>query len=532
MKRPEVRGSWVGLCACMLLALAQSARADSWIRAQSQHFVIYSVVGEAETRQHLEQLEAFKYLAELLLGGNPRDTAASPKFTIYMVDSLDMLKTVRPDTSRAVGGFYIHCIEKAQAFVHAPQWFGAEADYGLQILLHEYSHHLMFSRMQRFYPSWYVEGFADYLSTTRLQKGSYQLGVRNDWRTGQLQAERWLDFNVMLDPKRFTAAVKKREVDGFQFYAQSWLLAHYMLSDSARTQAFKLYFDKIGRGEDGAESFKSAMGMTPVQLRNEMSLYRRKFTALEVKVPELPDIAINVIRLPREQGDYLLEAAALQSCPKEAYGKELAEQFRDMRRKRTKGDVRLRVELSRAELLFGDKQAARAELESLYASDEIAFDVAYLLGRSYLDEVKDQKTEEQLVLRNKASEQFLKAYALDKTSAPNLYFLSKSLDTNGTPSKAVLNASTAAAVMAPSVPQYAVYAAMVSLRGGDRATAMRVLQPFANNPHDLDYGTKVVAIINSIRDNEEGAVVIGKLEKLGLPGKEKEKDKEKDAPAG
>ena len=525
MTSPKVRGRWVGLCACVLLAFGQSAFADTWIRAETRHFVVYSSIEEAETRQHLEQLEAFRYLAELILGGDQKNAAPGAKFTIYLLNRNDQLKTVWPVARRYVAGVYIHCVEKAQALVHSPQWFGAEMDAGLQVLLHEYSHHLMFSRMRRFYPSWYVEGFADYLSTTRLHKGSYQLGVRNEWRAPQLQAERWLDFAVMLDPKRFAAAVKKKEVGAFQFYAQSWLLAHYMLADSARTQAFNAYFDRIGRGEEGVDAFKAATGMTPAQLRTELNSYRRKFSAFLVQVPDLPDITITVTRLPKEQGDYLLEAAALQTCPKDAYGRKLTEQFRALRAKRPH-DARLRVELSRAELLFGDPKAARAELESLLANDAVAFDVAYLLGRTYYDEAKQGTEEQQLVLRNQASDQFLKAYALDKTDAANLYFLSKSLDAEGVPSKAVVNAGTAAALLSPSVPEYAVHAALISLRAGDRATAMRVLQPFASNPHQLDYAAQVSALIGALRENEELPAVITKLEKLGLPPKEDEEKKD------
>jgi hypothetical protein len=527
VKSPNAPGRWVGFYACVLLALTQSAHAASWLRAETRHFIIHSSVDEAETRQHIEQLEAFKYLAELLLGTNPKDTASSAKFTIYLLDSNDHLRTVRPGTSRSVGGYYISCVERSQAFVHAPQWFGAEMDFGLRVLLHEYSHHLMFSRMRRFYPSWYVEGFADYLSTTKLEKGSFQLGVRNEWRTGQLQAERWLDFDVMLDPKRFSEAVKQKKVGVFQFYAQSWLMAHYMLSDAARTQAFTAYFDKLGRGEDGVKSFESSTGMTLAQFKAELATYRRKFSALQVKVPDLPNIVINVTRVPKEEGDYLLESAALQSCPKKALGAKLLEQFRALRVKRA-NDVRLRVELARAELLFGDPKAAKTELESLQPSDPIAFDLAYLLGRIYYADVKEGKTEEQIVQRNKASDQFLKAYALDKTHAPNLYFLSKSLDTDATPSKAVVNAGTAAALLAPNIADYGMHAALVNLRSGDRATAMRVLQPFANNPHKLEYATQVSAIITSIRDNEEIAGLIEKLDKLGLPPTEDEEDDDKD----
>jgi hypothetical protein len=509
----------------LLLAQAQNARADTWIRADTANFVVYSNVGHSVTREYLEQLEAFKYLAELILGTAPKNSDTAGRFTIYLLDRPDLLKTVRPDIGRYVAGFYTHCVEGAQAFAWVPQFFGAESDFGLQILVHEYAHHLMFSRMRRLYPAWYVEGFAEYLSTTKLQRGTYQLGARNEQREGLLSSHaRWLDFDVMLDPARFAKAVKERRVNTFQFYAQSWLLAHYMLTDTARIQGFNSYFDRIGRGEDGVASFESATGMTLDELGEAMRAYRRSYTALLVKVPDLPEASITLTRLPREQEDYLLEAAALQSCQKEAYGRKLTEQLRAMRPKRS-NDPHFRAVLGRAELLFGDPQAARKELESLAASPDAAFDVAYLLGRSYHEEA-DRKPAERVQLLNMASEQFLKAYRLDKTHAPNLYFLSKSLDSDETPAKSVVNAGTAAAILAPTVAEYAVHAALVNLRTGDREMAIRVMQPFANNPHKLEYAAKLAAVIDSIRQNEEIPSLIARLVELGLP--DKDADEEED----
>jgi hypothetical protein len=126
-----------------------------------------------------------------------------------------------------------------------------------------------------------------------------------------------------------------------------------------------------------------------------------------------------------------------------------------------------------------------------------------------------------------------KAAQTVKGNAPNLYYLSISMDTDGIPSKSVVNAGTAAATLAPSVPEYALHAALVNLRAGDKNTAIRVLQPFANNPHDLEYAAKVAALINELDKTQDLSESLAKLEKLGLPpkkdeekGKEKGKDKE------
>jgi hypothetical protein len=517
--------SWSRFSAILLLGFSQYANADTWYRAESPNFRIYSNIDAAETRAYLEQLEAFKYLADLLLGNNPKDRVSVSRFTLYLVDSPDHFKTVVPDIGRYVGGFYKTCIEGAQAFVFAPQSFGAEMNFGLRILLHEYSHHLMYSRMRRFYPSWYVEGFAEYFGSTKLQDGYYLVGVRQDERAARLNSSsRWLDYDVMLDPKRFAAAVKNKRVEGFQYYAQSWITAHYMLSDSARAQALNSYFDRIVRGEDGSEAFKAATGMTTSQLRSEINSYRRKYSALQVKVPEMPPSTITVDRLTNEKGDYLIEAAALRACPKKKYGAKLTERLRALSAKRP-GDLDLRLELSRAELLFGDAKAARTELESLVAKNSVSFDAHYLLGRSYYQDA-DGESAEHIDNRSKASAHFLEAYKLDNGDAPNLYYLSISMDMGDAPSKSVVNASTGAAMLAPSVPEYALRAALVNLRAGDKNTAIRALQPFANNPHKLDYAAQVAALINELVETEVISEAISKLEKLGLPPKEKEEEED------
>lgn len=486
-----------------LMALEQDAHADSWLRAETRHFVVYSNVGVTATRNYVEQLESFKHLAELILGADPKSAIASAKFTLYLFDDQDLLKTVRPSFHPSVAGVYLRCVEGAQAFAyrHRQNDIGGP-DIGLEILQHEYAHHLMFSRMRRFYPSWYVEGFADYLSVAKLQRGAFIVGGNSEGRSAQLAAPTpWIEFSVMLDPKQFVAATQKQQINGLQYYAQSWVLTHYMLADSGRTQAFNAYFDRIGRGEDAISSFESQTGIPVAQLRNQVRAHWRKLPGLKVTVPNLPEADVAIERLPAERSEYILEAAALQTCPDEARGRELTKQLKAMRAKVGK-DSRFRVELSRAELLFGDSKAARTELESLAQSGEWAFDVAYLLGRSYFGEAQ-RNPEQRVALMAKASAQFLKAYQIDKRYPPNLYFLSKSLDTEETPAKSVINAGTAAALLAPSVAEYAFHAAAVNLRSGDRETAVRVMQPFANNPHDTAQATRISEVINAIQGGKD-----------------------------
>jgi hypothetical protein len=128
----------------------------------------------------------------------------------------------------------------------------------------------------------------------------------------------------------------------------------------------------------------------------------------------------------------------------------------------------------------------------------------YLLGRIYLrasNEEEDEKKREALL--DKASTHFIAAYKLRKHHPPTLYFLSRTLDTESEPSKSVVNAANAAAVLAPAVFQYAFHAAVINLRADDRAMAIRVLQPYASNPHNTSMAARVTAMIEAIREDKD-----------------------------
>ncbi|MBB6093856.1 hypothetical protein HNQ60_002737 [Povalibacter uvarum] len=481
----------------------QSANGADWLRAETDHFVIYSDVGRSATREYLEQLEAFKFLSEMLLGSGEESAARTARFTIYLLEDRDDLRVVRPDFHQYVAGVYLHCIEGAQAYAYQPPTALGEQEAGLRVLLHEYAHHVMYSRLRGFYPAWYVEGFAEYLSTVSLRGNVYSIGASQQERLLWLESASrvWIGWDVMLDPKRFAEAVKAKQVDSLQFYAQAWLLAHYMLSDSDRVKGFNQYFESVGRGEDALPAFEAATGMTAAKLDKALRAHMRRLPGMRVKVPQLPEAAVRIAELPKEQGDYLLSASVNRTCPAQEQGKHILESLRAMKAKHDR-ETAFRIELSRAELLFGDRESARKELELLVKQEPSNFDVLYLLGRSYYEAAQTSDAQ-RADLMTKASREFLIAYRLDKLYAPNLYFLAKSLDDYSTPSKAVVNSAMGAAVLAPSVFEYAMHAATISLRAGDREAAVHVLQPFASNPHSPELAGQVAAMIDAIRDGKD-----------------------------
>jgi hypothetical protein len=183
-------------------------------------------------------------------------------------------------------------------------------------------------------------------------------------------------------------------------------------------------------------------------------------------------------------------------CSDKWLGEQITAQLRALRPKFAR-DTRFRTELARAELLFGDAKTAHKELEALALLGGSEFEINYLLGRSYYDQAA-QGGDGASVLQAKSAALLLEAYKLNKRHPPTLYYLAKSLDTDDEPGKATVNAANGAAILGPSIYEYAYQAAALNLRKGDRDFAIRVLQPFASDPHRSINAARVTAIIKAL----------------------------------
>jgi len=495
----------VSILWCAVWGLASTdATAKDWIKAESEHFVAFSDIGETRTRDYLRELESFKFLAEMLLGSSRQSAVSAAKFTMYFLSDNKMLDVVRPGLSKNYAGVYFHCSEGALNFgVMQETMDSSNGDPALVIAQHEYAHHLMFSHLAYFVPRWYVEGFADYLSTVVLRRGKFDVGAGNGGRIYTLTDQRgWIDFRILLDTKKYMEQLKNKKVDEDRFYAQSWLLTHYMLADSDRTKAFNQYFEKVGRGGDPIATFESTTGIEVNKLESILKRYYTKLALLRVGVPEIPESSIVISKLASEQNDYILENAALQTCPNQDQGKQILEKLRAMRNKHAK-EIEFRLTIARAELLYGDNAALRADLEDLVLADPLNFTAHYLLGRTYFEISNSKNTEADLLER--AKQELINAYKLDKFNAPNMYYLARTLNATNegdAPSKSLANAASGATYLMRSVYEYAILAADISMRSGNREQAIRSLQPFACNPHNPTQAAGVSRIIAALSNGK------------------------------
>jgi hypothetical protein len=495
---------------CLSLGLSCPAYADSWIKAQSEHFTVYSNNSQAVTRQFSQRLEVYYYtLYELYRAKNAGADTARPRFNAYLLRDRRDMRAVWPDIDEDVAGFYRQCEEGSAAYAtyevsiagstsHITKQKDGFLDY---VLFHEYAHHFMFENYNVPLPAWYVEGFAEYFMTMQIDGANIAIGQVQPERYQRLVGEGWLDYADMLHGVRQTQSEKV-----LQFYAQSWLLTHYIMASPDRIKLFAAYIDDIDAGADPVAAFESRFGVTMKALPGVLHDYLQKgVPVVSFTFKSMPEAKIDVTPMPKSADRLLMWRSALETCAVDKLGENLPERIDAERLKYDDDDFSQRVE-ARAVILQDDAPASHLEdsrkrLEQRVAADPQDSEAQYLLGRAWYKQAATAGADRNAGM-SLARAALLKAYKLNSMYAPGLYYLSLAQgNLPAYPNEAAINAAIQASNLAPSVTEYAWHAAQLLIIRDRGADAAILLTPLAANPHSVRTARRARAIIDAIQAN-------------------------------
>ncbi|KAK0340537.1 hypothetical protein LTR94_030106, partial [Friedmanniomyces endolithicus] len=172
---------------------AHSPALAQWKRAETRGFVIYSDGDAAVLRENALQLELFESSLRYFHNLNPAERFPG-KLHIYMVRRHDGLEAVRPGLHESVAGFYQRTNDGVYAMAIRERGDNST-------LLHEYAHHFMTAAFNETYPSWFVEGFAEYFSTAQLTSRRVAIGDFNRGRAQWLEHGNWLPIAEIVDKR-------------------------------------------------------------------------------------------------------------------------------------------------------------------------------------------------------------------------------------------------------------------------------------------------------------------------------------------
>ena len=258
---------------CCLALLWPGAAHAKWLKASSEHFVVYADDSEKDIRRFSTQLERYHSAMELVTQAKLPPPSPSSRVTIYVVSGKREVRELYGEGSKYIGGFYVPRAGGSLAIVPRVRTGGRTVDFSMITLLHEYAHHFMTSASAFALPRWLSEGSAEFFSSASFDKdGGIAIGRPAQHRAGELYYAADVNAEQLLDADLYEKT-KGKNYDAF--YGKSWLLYHYLAFNEERQGQMRQYVLLLTQGKAPREAALEAFGDFD-QLEKELDKYLGK----------------------------------------------------------------------------------------------------------------------------------------------------------------------------------------------------------------------------------------------------------------
>ncbi len=283
----------LALAATLLVMLAAPTPAKEileyeWLEVRTPHFVIASAQKTNPTLELAIDLENFRSLAEKLTNIGRFEERIPTK--IYLLP--------RIERDLGFGNYIAGYFNDAMRANYAAMI--PSGSYSDEVLKHEYVHFLVHNRDRLLYPTWFDEGFAELLSTLRMKGTTLEYGKPNDGRVSWLVNGNWLPYRTVLNARDTRDLRAER---GAMFYAQSWLLVHYLMignPDFSKRNAD--FLKRRERGESVESAFEAAFGIKTGSITAKVRKYGQRLPYYKGELREpLPPVETETRPLPRAE---------------------------------------------------------------------------------------------------------------------------------------------------------------------------------------------------------------------------------------
>ncbi|QQV77082.1 hypothetical protein H5J25_17345 [Sphingomonas aliaeris] len=494
---------------------AAPALAD-WREASSDHFLIYANSDERWLRDFADRLERVDGAMRLTRAVENVAGRRSNRLTIYVLPNVTAVQQMCGKNCKNVAGFYVPRAGGSIAFT--PRQGSNPSDpYDLNantVLFHEYAHHIMLENFAAAYPRWFVEGFAEFNSTAKVERnGAVQLGGAANHRAYGLVLAQPLPIATLLEDSKAKLSAAQQDV----FYGRAWLLAHMLTFDAARSGQLSTYLQLINQGKPSLEAAQTAFGDLKT-LARDMEKYLNSRTLSGLLVP--PDrLKIGRIDL-RTLSPGEAETMAVRMRSKRGVSRPAALALLPEARRRARdfpNDPAAQGVLAEAEYDAGNVPECEAAADRALAADPKYVQALLYKGRARIRRAVDARSKDPAVWKE-ARSWLIKANRIDTDDAePLMMFYESFLVADQKPSDSAVAGLMRAFELSPHDAGLRLMAIRQTLTGGDVKEARYMLIPLAFDPHAprdnmaakmvamIDAGSPAPAVLATMRTKDEPA---------------------------
>lgn len=271
--------------ACALLAQGEefdALIARPWFEARTAHFRTFSCGGTQQVAKLTARLEQFHSAYDTLAG---TQAVASPPIKVLALPDHETFQQFVPlynGQPMNLSGFF-HRGSDENLIVLSLADGGAGA---LDTIFHEYAH-LLLRRNQQIWPLWLSEGMADIYSTFEVAGDhAVRIGKPQALYLRLLGEQTPMPVSALFAVKHDSPDYNERERQGI-FYAESWLLTHYlMIGSPVRRASFGQFSVLLRQGQNPEQAFTNAFHTSLPVIQHELAdyLHREKFESLTLAV--------------------------------------------------------------------------------------------------------------------------------------------------------------------------------------------------------------------------------------------------------
>ena len=293
----RVLAALLGWCA------AVSGAAADWVRAESENFVFHGKVAPERARETVRELEVFRSTVLALMGA---DGAVPEVRKVHVFGERDVRGVRRLTGMRGVSGVYTKG-DDYPVFVTLAGGRRRQADSARMVALHELTHHILAAHTARFYPRWYDEGFAEYLSSFTLEGDLVTVGEPASAHGLILNRRGWTDADLVFGSVAaypFESGGHVQALRAGYFYGMSWLGVHYLMNTPDLGRRIDDYVTLVNAGVEPIRAFEEGFGLTPSAFRKRIHAYWQKnaFGVAQFRLGEgLAEPAVTVAVVPEAE---------------------------------------------------------------------------------------------------------------------------------------------------------------------------------------------------------------------------------------
>lgn len=477
-------------------ALAPPGRANAeWLRADSDHFVVYADDAERDLERFSQQLERFHSAMSFVTTSNTDVPSPSNRVTVYVVDSVRDVRKLHGGDDRYVAGFYLPRAGGSVAIVPTIRGGRVEDNFSMITLLHEYAHHFLISASRFPMPRWMSEGAAEFFASAKFESdGTVWLGRPALHRAGEIYYSEDVTAEELLDHEVYEAG-KRRGYDAF--YGKAWLLYHYLNFAPERQGQMLAYVKALASGKGARQAALDTFGDFE-KLDVDLKGYLNKRRILAFKLA--PDkIKIGPVRIARlSEGEAAMMPLVIRS--KRGVDEDQAQQLLGEVRTtaaRYPSDPAVQAALAEAEFDAGNYQPAIAAADAALAADPRQINAYVQKGYAQFALAEDASDAD--AAYRDAVKPFLALNKIENDHPlPLIYYYRGFAERGDTPSRLAVEGLERAADLAPFDLGLRMMVAIQQIRDGRKKEARASLGPIAYNPHGGGMTEAALEMLNGL----------------------------------